>query len=326
MRRRVNWGRVLWGCATVAAVVSLGGAVIVATSLTNAQQEALPSSDSPVAPVGVFMTSEDQLTLSGAAPEFAWTTRVYIDESGFSVAAGLARASDPYSSALGESIDYGIQEGELSAPVTVVFVLPSSEDPQPSSTISRELKDLLDAGSQFTPWDGANCASWTLPDGTKTTVAPTIDINSWRTRLICEIPAIGQFSDLSVGVAVRASESLQPAPLVGRAAVTVFKLTQPFLTPSDDVISKEVVPIDTARLVGIAYGGVVFEGPSSSGGVPGIYVATYDAGEFVPLVIVDEAARSAGLTTIQLMWVLVGLLGGWAGVAGYRAVTWTKAS
>lgn len=319
-------GRLFWGVAALSAVLALGGAVIIAAMITAAQQESLPSFDSPGIPVGVFMTPADGAALASASAGLEWTTRVYVNREGFSVGLGLARASDPYSSTLRQSLDYEADAGELNSAVTVVLVLPPSEAAPANhdGAVSQELKDLLDTSSELSPWGGKWCAQWTLADGTTAGVRPTIDANSWRMRAICEVPAIGRFTALRIGTEVSASVDLSLPHLVGRGAITLFELNQPFITSDDlDAIDDAVVPVAALRLIAIAYGGVTLEGSSGSSGIPGFLVTEFGVGDYVPLVVVDQTARTNGQTIVQVMWVLVGLLGGWVGIAGYRAVTWT---
>jgi hypothetical protein len=198
--------------------------------------------------------------------------------------------------------------------VTVVFDLPPSSPPKTESALER----VLDAQISRSPWATDSCASWRSPAGDTSNVKPTVNYDETRTRLICRIPAIGNFTSLTVGAEVTASQSLASAPLVGRSAITVFSLTQPYLTPSDDpaTVPPELQPIDHQRLVAWTGANETFE---QSAPYPRYFVGELSPGVLVPLVFVEEGQRSAGQIVVQLMWILVGLLGGWIGIAAFRA-------
>lgn len=323
-----NSGHILWTFAFIVGVAALAAGVVAATSITQAEQQPLPNWDSPAAPVGVFLTPEDEATLTPLIGGLEWTARVFVGSDDVSVGVGLTKLSDPWSSSMRQSLDYSIPEGTLSTPVTVYTLLPPAEPEEASSALDPEITELLDLGAELTGWGQRTCATWTLADGTKAEVKPVFEVHDgWRTRVICEIPAIGHFTDLSIGASVTTDIELSTDPLVGRAGITVFQLSQPFISSTDaDFIPTTVEPVDHFRLHAVAYNDLVFEPAATLSGVPGLASGQFAVGDRVPLVVADVSKRTTGQSVSQLLWVLVGLLGGWVGVAGYRAATWRPPS
>lgn len=329
-QRSFRLNRIAWFCAGLASTLVTITAVMVATQISTSQQASPIQEDSRAAMVGVFVSPEDSVALASVAGRLEWSMLARVAEGGYWLGVGLAEPEDHESSWYGTGVGFNSHGGVLNEEVSVVFMLPAVaeqierdwEQFEQRTGLSRAQAELLDSGLTPMPWEDEPCATWTLANGEVGSVMPVADTGySSRSRFICTIPALGEVKDFTLGVSVFPEETWDRETMVGVGAFTLALMSQPSRTPGDELLDDALEPVGAFRIYAVANSDVAFEESPALAGNSIRMSGELQTGQFLSVVTVDEDARGVGQAVVQLMWVLVGLFGGWTGVAFYRALS-----